>query len=99
MATLTGDLVQVTEGLGALVDLPNGRTIYQKGADCYGIPSKLIILQECVKDLQRFLRRDKLSQTKDVFNQLGGWNIVRRDLVPLVQAHRDDIKLCYEICK
>lgn len=40
----------------------------------------------------------KLSETKDVFQQLGSWNIVKNKLIPLLVTNRDDKILSFEIC-
>ena len=38
---------------------------------------------ECLQDLQRFLLRDS-PETRAVLRQLAAWNVVSRDIVPIV---------------
>jgi hypothetical protein len=38
------------------------------------------------------MRRDN-PDTRDVFMQLGQWNIVRRDLVPIITTYRSKYEL------
>lgn len=45
-----------------------------------------------LKDLQRFLRRDD-PHTREVFKQLCKWNVVSRDLIPLMENYQDDRNL------
>lgn len=49
--------------------------------------------------MQRWIRRDNNSDDKEVHKQLGSWNIVGKDLIPLLLSYRDDPQLCFEICK
>ncbi|XP_038877780.1 protein timeless homolog [Benincasa hispida] len=42
-----------------------------------------------LKDLLRFLRRDD-PQTRDVFKQVCKWNIVGKDLIPIIEYCQDD---------
>ena len=44
---------------------------------------------DCLKDLQRFLRRD-LPGTREVFHLLGQYNLVKTDLVPLIVTYPGD---------
>ena len=50
--------------------------------------SWLVFCAETVKDLIRFLRRDKFEC--DVRRQLGDAEIVSTDLLPLVKQHHND---------
>ena len=53
-----------------------------------GFPFPLMIVclrpTECLRDLQRLMRRDSPT-TRDVFFQLGAWDIVGTHLVPLMR--------------
>ncbi|KAF5186178.1 Timeless family protein [Thalictrum thalictroides] len=67
-------------GLGIIEENDNGERIgYTKNEFCL----------DNLKDLQRFLRRDD-PQTRDVFNQVCKWNIVSKDLVPIIEHCQDD---------
>lgn len=48
-----------------------------------------IFCSENLRDLQRFLRRDH-PQTRDVFKQLGKWNTMSQDLIPIIEHYRDE---------
>ncbi|KAJ7552478.1 hypothetical protein O6H91_06G056900 [Diphasiastrum complanatum] len=77
-------------GLGCIVediDRPfTGR--YLKGEDCL----------ENLKDLQRFLRRDH-PKSREVFFQLGRWNTVGRNLVPIICNYQEDRNLVLNAVK
>ncbi|CAA6665934.1 unnamed protein product [Spirodela intermedia] len=45
-----------------------------------------------LKDLQRFLRRDD-PHTREVFKQTCKWNVVSRDLIPLMENYQNDRNL------
>lgn len=45
-----------------------------------------------LKDLLRFLRRDD-PQNRDVFKQVCKWNIVHKDLIPIIEHCQDDRNL------
>lgn len=45
-----------------------------------------------LKDLLRFLRRDD-PQTREVFKQVCKWNIVGKDLIPILEHCQDDHNL------
>ncbi|KAH9307878.1 hypothetical protein KI387_035789, partial [Taxus chinensis] len=70
----------VCAGLGCASEDTNGRRNgYIKSDNCL----------ENLKDLQRFLRRDH-PQTRDVFKQLGKWNTMSQDLIPIIEHYRDE---------
>lgn len=52
----------------------------------------------CLKDLQRFLRKDD-QDTRDVFFKLGDFDIVRNDLVPLIVSFPDEHDVVYNARK
>lgn len=54
---------------------------------------------ECLKELQRALRRDANNENKDVYKQLGTWNVLGKDLLPLLITYREDEQLSFEICR
>lgn len=49
-------------------------------------------LADNLKDLLRFLRRDD-PQTREVFKQVCKWNIVGKDLIPIIEYCQDDRNL------
>lgn len=51
-----------------------------------------IILTDNLKDLLRFLRRDD-PQNRDVFKEVCKWNIVSKDLIPIIEHCQDDRSL------
>lgn len=52
----------------------------------------LDIFADNLKDLLRFLRRDD-PQNRDVFKQVCKWNIVYKDLIPIMEHCQDDRNL------
>ncbi|WJX20662.1 hypothetical protein P8452_10190 [Trifolium repens] len=76
----TDGLSLICSGLGAIEEDDEGNRIgYSKGEYCL----------DNLKDLLRFLRRDDL-QTRDVFKQVCKWNIVSKDLVPIIEHYHED---------
>ena len=49
-------------------------------------------MSDNLKDLLRFLRRDD-PHTRDVFKQVCKWNIVSKDLIPIIEHCQDDRNL------
>lgn len=45
-----------------------------------------------LKNLQRFLRRDD-AESRDIFMQLGKWNTIRQDILPIIISYRDQFDL------
>lgn len=45
-----------------------------------------------LKDLLRFLRRDD-PEKRDVFKQVCKWNIVGKDLIPIIEFYPEDRNL------
>ncbi|KAL2632945.1 hypothetical protein R1flu_004424 [Riccia fluitans] len=82
------DLAIVCSTLGAFQEDGNSQDVYVKHEECL----------ESLKDLQRYLRRDH-PESRDVFMQLGKWNIVRRDIVPLIIRYSDDHELALNCVK
>ncbi|KAL5718707.1 hypothetical protein ACHQM5_011584 [Ranunculus cassubicifolius] len=73
-------LSSICAGLGIIEEDDNGERIsYTKHEFCL----------DNLKDLQRFLRRDD-PQKRDVFKQICKWNIVAKDLVPIIEHCQDD---------
>ncbi|CAI5530235.1 unnamed protein product [Closterium sp. Naga37s-1] len=72
----------VATRLGRKWEDEEGRTMYEKGEDCLG----------SLRDLQRLMRRDH-PVSRDVLVQLGRWDIVRTDLVPIICRYRRDSSL------
>ncbi|WJX14434.1 hypothetical protein P8452_04700 [Trifolium repens] len=76
----TDGLSLICSGLGAIEEDDEGNRIgYSKGEYCL----------DNLKDLLRFLRRDD-PQTRDVFKQVCKWNIVSKDLVPIIEHYHED---------
>lgn len=79
----------VCAGLGCASEDANGRKNgYIKSENCL----------ENLKDLQRFLRRDH-PETRDVFKQLGKWNTMSQDLIPIIEHYRDEPDLIINTVK
>lgn len=53
-----------------------------------------VFLQECLKDLQRFLRHDDAS-TRDAFFVLGKAKTTRTHLIPLITRYAEDVDIVY----
>ncbi|KAF5732400.1 protein timeless [Tripterygium wilfordii] len=79
----------ICSGLGVAEEDENGNRIgYLKGENCL----------DNLKDLLRFLRRDD-PQTREVFKQVCRWNIVPKDLVPIMEHCQDDHSLVLNAVK
>lgn len=82
-------LSSICAGLGILEEEDNGNPIsYSKGEYCL----------DNLKDLLRFLRRDD-PQTREVFKQICKWNIVGKDLIPIIEYCQDDRNLVLNAVK
>eukprot|EP01117_Protostelium_nocturnum_P008224 TRINITY_DN2936_c0_g1_i3.p1 TRINITY_DN2936_c0_g1~~TRINITY_DN2936_c0_g1_i3.p1 ORF type:complete len:1043 (+),score=305.11 TRINITY_DN2936_c0_g1_i3:160-3288(+) len=83
-------LVALVGGLGDWSQQGN-RGIYYKHEECLG----------CLKHLIRYVKRESMSESKDVMKQLGSWNIVSKDLLPLLISYSnvEFFSLHFEICK
>ncbi|KAI3956425.1 hypothetical protein MKX01_016838 [Papaver californicum] len=82
-------LSSICAGLGAIEEDDDGNWIgYTKNEFCL----------DNLKDLQRFLRRDD-PETRDVFNQVCKWNIVSKDLVPIIELCQDNRDLVISAVK
>ncbi|GFP81047.1 protein timeless homolog [Phtheirospermum japonicum] len=76
-------LSSICAGLGILDEDDNGKPIgYAKGEYC----------SDNLKDLLRFLRRDD-PEKRDVFKQVCKWNIVGKDLIPIIEYCQEDRSL------
>ncbi|XP_024382213.2 uncharacterized protein [Physcomitrium patens] len=78
----------VCTGLGSLRESGSGRAVYVKHADCLAN----------LRHLQRFLRRDDPVQ-RDIFMQLGKWNSIRQDILPIINHYRHDFDLVLNAVK
>ncbi|CAI7739563.1 unnamed protein product [Closterium sp. NIES-54] len=78
----------VATRLGRKWEDEEGKTMYEKGEDCLG----------SLRDLQRLMRRDH-PVSRDVLVQLGRWDIVRTDLVPIICRYRCDSSLLLNAVK
>ncbi|KAK4431393.1 hypothetical protein Salat_0901400 [Sesamum alatum] len=82
-------LSSICAGLGTLEEDDNGKRIgYAKGEYC----------SDNLKDLLRFLRRDD-PEKRDVFKQVCRWNIVGKDLIPIIEYCQDDRNLVLNAVK
>ena len=52
------------------------------------------LLEETLQDLIRFLRRDSTSE-RYVMLQLSAWNIMHKDLIPLILTYSQERNLVY----
>ncbi|XP_078431748.1 timeless family protein isoform X2 [Wolffia australiana] len=76
-------LSSICAGLGYRREDAEGSLLeYEKGEYCL----------DNLKDLQRFLRRDD-PHTREVFKEICKWNVVSRDLIPLMEAYQTDRSL------
>ncbi|CAM6028202.1 unnamed protein product [Sphagnum balticum] len=71
------NLTAVCTGLGFTREDDCGKRVYVKHVDCLGN----------LKRLQRFLRQDD-STSRDVFMQLGKWNTIAQDILPIITHYR-----------
>ncbi|XP_015878277.3 uncharacterized protein LOC107414639 [Ziziphus jujuba] len=79
----------ICAGIGIAEEDENGNRIgYSKGEYCL----------DNLKDLLRFLRRDD-PQNRDVFKQVCKWNIVYKDLIPIMEHCQDDRNLVLNAVK
>ncbi|KAI4348017.1 hypothetical protein L6164_008780 [Bauhinia variegata] len=79
----------ICAGLGNIEEDDNGNRIdYSKGEYCL----------DNLKDLLRFLRRDD-PQNRDVFKQVCKWNIVSKDLIPIIEYCQQDRNLLLNAVK
>ncbi|KAH0688185.1 hypothetical protein KY290_019855 [Solanum tuberosum] len=79
----------ICAGLGIIEEDDDGNRIgYTKGNYCL----------DNLKDLLRFLRRDD-PQTREVFKQVCKWNIVGKDLIPIIEYCQDDRNLLLNAVK
>lgn len=79
---------------------------------CFCLPSNVAIVNilnvlllilsaantACLKDLQAFLRHDS-TETREAFFALGGYNIAKNDLVPILMGHPGDTELVFNACE
>ncbi|KAK4258425.1 hypothetical protein QN277_007878 [Acacia crassicarpa] len=79
----------ICAGLGVIEEDKNGNKIgYSKDEYCL----------DNLKDLLRFLRRDD-PQTRDVFKQVCKWDIVSKDLIPIIEYCQEDRNLLLNAVK
>jgi Timeless protein len=55
-------------------------------------------IEDCLKDLQRFLRQDD-PVTREAFFEIGRKNIIKTDLIPLIMGYVDDLDVVYNARK
>lgn len=81
-------LVSLCGGLGKFIYDEKGQRLYEKDPDCIA----------CLKDVQRFLRRDE-SETREAFFQLGQCRVAQTDLVPMMIAYPEDHVIVFNALK
>ncbi|XP_040963548.1 protein timeless homolog isoform X3 [Gossypium hirsutum] len=82
-------LSSICASLGILEeDETTKQMIYTKGEHCL----------DALKDLLRFLRRDD-PETREVFKQVCRWNIVSKDLIPIIEHCQHDRNLVLNAVK
>ncbi|GMH08931.1 hypothetical protein Nepgr_010771 [Nepenthes gracilis] len=82
-------LSTICAGLGSIEEDEDGNQIgYTKGEYCL----------DNLKDLLRFLRRDD-PHLREVFKQVCKWNIVAKDLIPIIEYSHDDRNLVLNAVK
>ena len=90
-------LLSLTSNIGV-----KQNTVYVKDSQCLGIlfeflfiPSSFqFLFKETLQDLIRFLRRDSASE-RYVMLQLSAWNIMNKDLIPLILTYSQNQNLVY----
>ena len=103
-------LVSVCTGLGTNSIDASGRQFYVKNDDCIGkrlqagppagsAPQQcacadFVPAADCLKDLQRILHKDDPVQ-RPAFLALGGFNLAKTDLVPLMVTFPGDVDVVY----
>ncbi|KAL4348537.1 hypothetical protein GQ457_17G024620 [Hibiscus cannabinus] len=86
----------ICASLGVLEeDQTTNRMVYTKGEHCL-VSNDL--LPDALKDLLRFLRRDD-PQTREVFKQVCRWNIVSKNLIPIIEHCQRDRNLVLNAVK
>ncbi|KAK9842310.1 hypothetical protein WJX81_005935 [Elliptochloris bilobata] len=81
-------LISVTGGLGSWQRVENDGLVYCKTDDTL----------DCLKDLQRFLRRDDVVR-REAFFALGQYGVAKSDLVSLITTYPEDTELVYNALK
>ncbi|MBA0835338.1 hypothetical protein Goarm_007621 [Gossypium armourianum] len=82
-------LSSICASLGILEeDETTKQMVYTKGEHCL----------DALKDLLRFLRRDD-PETREVFKQVCRWNIVSKDLIPIIEHCQHDRNLVLNAVK
>lgn len=84
-ARLELEIIDICEGIGR-VNPEDGH--FEKGEECL----------ECIRDLQRAMRRDNPA-VRRVFEMLCRWDIFRTHFVPLVLTEGKDFFLMFHLCK
>ncbi|KAH9625383.1 hypothetical protein KSS87_011454, partial [Heliosperma pusillum] len=84
----TEGLSVICSGLGSFDEDNEGDIKYTKDNFCL----------DNLKDLLRFLRRDD-PETRDVFKQVCKWNIVGKNLIPIIEYFQDDRNLVLNAVK
>ncbi|GLT35849.1 hypothetical protein SLA2020_102660 [Shorea laevis] len=85
----TEGLSFICNGLGIILEDDKGNRVgYDRGENCL----------DNLKDLLRFLRRDD-PQTREVFKQVCKWNIVSKNLIPIIENCQDDRSLVLNAVK
>jgi hypothetical protein len=86
----TNEQMTVLVGLGCRANkrfVPCSRHVKAKDLTC-------LCVADCLKDLQRFLRKDD-PDTRPVFFKLGGFHLAANDLVPLVVTYPTEHEVVY----
>ncbi|KAJ3376093.1 Topoisomerase 1-associated factor 1 [Allomyces arbusculus] len=79
---LESHLLSVCSAVGGVEELPT--------ADGQGLVQRYVLGDEaieCLRDLKRFLRYDEASKEKTVARMLGKWQLLEKDLIPIMEQH------------
>ncbi|KAJ3358296.1 Topoisomerase 1-associated factor 1 [Allomyces javanicus] len=79
---LESHLLSVCSAIGGVEELPT--------ADGQGLVQRYVLGDEaieCLRDLKRFLRYDEASKEKTVARMLGKWQLLEKDLIPIMEQH------------
>eukprot|EP00854_Cymbomonas_tetramitiformis_P029077 gene29077-36151_t len=75
-------LSSICGSLGSFQEDEKGDTVYVKDEECL----------EGLQDIMRYLRRDN-PETREIFLQLGKWNLIKTDLLPIIRTYHGDFDL------
>ena len=82
------DLHFSVEGLGQFHDI-DGQNVFVKTDDCLS----------CLKDVQRFLRKNEDPNDREIELKIGTWETIQKRLLPLLLFYREDENISFTVLK